>query len=66
MLQAGTLNGNVTYLGTTQRERLEYDTNSTGSVITYVPADSPDPSGMSPFNLDLSGPTCSLTLSALF
>jgi hypothetical protein len=66
-LQAGPLTGNVDIGGVTNNYRMEFDPGSTnGSLIAYVPSNAPDPPGMSHFDLDLSGPTSSLTLSALF
>ena len=63
-LQTSHLTGNVTLGGQSTLARLEYDSN--GSMVTVVPDNGPDPAGMSPFNLDLSGPTGSLSVSALF
>ncbi len=66
-LQAGHLTGNFSSGGQTTLSRLEYNPNSsTGSQITVVPEADPDPTGMSPLKVDLSGVTGGLTLSALF
>src|SRR5581483_3494413 len=65
-MKAGTLTGNITSGGVTNPYRIEYDPNSTGTLITYVPTGSPDPPGMSPFNLDLSGPIAAFSFEVLF
>lgn len=47
--------------------RLEYDPNSTsGNLISLVPESGPDPQGMVPLDIDLSGPTGSMSLSLVF
>ncbi len=66
-LQSRHLTGNVSSGGQSTLSRLEYDPNSSsGSQITIVPEADPDPTGMSPLKVDLSGVTGGLTLSALF
>lgn len=66
-LQSGHLTGNVTTGGQTTLSRMEFDPGPTsGSLITTVAESGPDPQGMTPLILDLSGPTGSLSLSVLF
>jgi hypothetical protein len=66
LLDANHLTGNVTTGSGTAFSRLEYNTNSPGSFITSVPDAQPDPVGMSPLDVNLSGPIMSLSISALF
>jgi hypothetical protein len=66
-LQSGHLTGNVAGGGGTTLSRMEFNPgSSSGSLITTVPESGPDPQGMTPLILDLSGPTGSLSLSMLF
>ncbi len=59
----GTLAGS----GNTVKSRLEFNTNPVnGSQITQVPVGNPDPSGMRPLQVDLSGIIIGLYLSAFF
>jgi len=65
-LDANHLTGNVQTGSGNTLSRLEYNTNSAGSLITTVPDSQTDPAGMSPLDVNLSGPTATLSISALF
>jgi hypothetical protein len=66
LVDANHLTGNVSTGSGTTFSRLEYNTNSASSLITSVPDAQPDPAGMSPLDVNLSGPIMSLSISALF